>query len=339
MIAWVVLFIVIIGCIVATQLLRYRMPAWVYVSSVVLLALVIGLDLWSIWDLRNVGAYASASVTATMALLLFLTIRELGQILAAAALFGLALIVAIGLSTPLTPETLPAQIAAIGFAVLPVLVGIYVAGGFRTVVSSELERVLAQSTLKSPRLSVGFLASEELARLDFAAEQLLMSVANGTIKLPLSRETADTAATIATNLRFQLLEQRHETWLHHAITESAQLKRSVRLRDASGLAGLLGPTQRQSLLAALWLFGSYTDRSHTVPSLEIIIESTPLPLPTLPSNMLVINISLIVDGISRNHVDLSIWDSIRKVGKFRDAIHNDRLRIDMDCTVENPVEK
>ena len=60
-------------------------------------------------------------------------------------------------------------------------------------VQLELDRVLVQSTISAPRFAVGMLASEELARLDLAAEDLLDSVATGRTQLPLKPKTASIA--------------------------------------------------------------------------------------------------------------------------------------------------
>jgi hypothetical protein len=70
--------------------------------------------------------------------------------------------------------------------------------GFRRMVQQELDRVLVQSTVSAPRFAVGMLASEELARLDLAAEDLLESVATGRTKLKLDPKTASVAASLAT---------------------------------------------------------------------------------------------------------------------------------------------
>ena len=61
----------------------------------------------------------------------------------------------------------------------PAMIGVVVVRGFRRMVQVELDRVLVQSTVSAPRFAVGMLASEELARLDLAAEELLDSVATG----------------------------------------------------------------------------------------------------------------------------------------------------------------
>jgi hypothetical protein len=120
-------------------------------------------------------------------------------------------------------------------------------------VQVELDRVLVQSNVSQPRFAVGMLASDELARLDLAAEKLLDGVAGGEVPLPLAPKVASQAASLATELRLHLIEGRRETWLHHAVTESEYLGRSVTLADPSSLAGLLAPPQRDGLLQAVWL--------------------------------------------------------------------------------------
>jgi len=337
MTAWIILFFVILLSVISTNVLGLRMSSGLFVCCVALLVLVLSLDLWSIWERHNIGEYASAGLTATMALLLFLTMRRSAEILISAGGLGLILIIAIGVNTPLRPETLPAQIGALGLALLPVMIGVYLTGGFSSMVASELERVLAQSTLKSPRLSSGFLATEELARLDLEAEEILDAVATGSKTLPLAPETAMRASEIATKLRFHLLEGRRETWLHHAVTESAPLGRAVHLTDDGSFAGLLDAQQRQGLLEALWLFVNETDTAVALPTLEIVIGSELVASQSSSDNMLVIPISLVVEGISRRNVDSSIWDSVNKIGKFRDSVLNDRLKIDIECRVDNPV--
>ena len=122
-------------------------------------------------------------------------------------------------------------------AVAAGFIGVVIVEAFRRLVQVELDRVLVQSTVSAPRFAVGMLASEELARLDFAAEELLDSIATGTTPLPLTPKTASVAASLATELRLHLIEGRRETWLYHAVSESEMLGRSVTLIDKSSLAG------------------------------------------------------------------------------------------------------
>src|SRR5690606_40047343 len=103
-------------------------------------------------------------------------------LLTAAGVLGLTLAVALFLNTPPgTPfdaDNLAPGLAMLAFAVLPTVIGVLIVRGFRRMVQLELDRVLVQSNVSAPRYAVGMLASEELARLDLAAEQLLDSIAS-----------------------------------------------------------------------------------------------------------------------------------------------------------------
>ena len=64
----------------------------------------------------------------------------------------------------------------------PVVVGLAKAGDVLMVGS-------ARSRVAAPRLAIGMMASEQLARLDLEAERLLTAVADGTTPLPLQEAT------------------------------------------------------------------------------------------------------------------------------------------------------
>ncbi len=159
-------------------------------------------------------------------------------------------------------EWIAPQLTAIAFAVLPAVIGVVIVEAFRRMVQVELDRVLTQSTVSAPRFAVGMLASEELARLDLAAEELLDSIATKKTPLPLAPKMASVAASLATELRLHLIEGRRETWLYHAVSESELLGKSVTLVDKSSLAGLLDPSQRDGLLSTAWLLVSDTTKAN-----------------------------------------------------------------------------
>jgi hypothetical protein len=221
--------------------------------------------------------------------------------------------------------------------VLPPVFGVYVVRRFRRVVQLELDRVLVQSTISAPRFAVGMLASEELARLDLAAEELLDSVATGKTKLPLSPKTASTAASLATELRLHLIEGRRETWLYHAITESEQLGKSATLSDPGSLAGLLGPHQRDGLLAAVWLLVSSNGKTN--PTAELTLGPITTSLADAPAHSVTVPIVIATTGVSRNRVDPATWNAIGKVGRFIDSTQNSSLRVEIECVVANPADQ
>ena len=138
-------------------------------------------------------------------------------------------------------------------AVLPTLLAVVAISGFRSLVGRELDLSLVQSTVSTAPSAVGMQASEELAKLDFDAETLLDDVGSGRIAIPLPSAAAERAAAVAARLRARLIEGRTDTWLKHAVIESAYLSNRVVLDDPEGAAGLLSQQQRDGLLLALWL--------------------------------------------------------------------------------------
>jgi disulfide bond formation protein DsbB len=334
--AWAVYALALIGVATTIATRGEQMPDWLFGTFLLALAGVVAFDLIAIWSLHDVGRYATAAASAGFALLAALTLRRSRELLAAAAALGVVLLVAVILTTPLTPANIPAQIVLIAVAVMPVVFGIYIVRRFRRIVQLELDRVLVQSTVSAPRFAVGMLASEELARLDLTAEELLESVATGRTKLPLSPKTASTAASLATELRLHLIEGRRETWLYHAITESEHLGRSVTLADRGSLAGLLAPQQRDGLLAAVWLLVS--DQSKATPTAQLTIG--PVTAIAGPgSKTITVPIVITTSAVPRSKVDPATWDAIGKIGRFLDSTHNSSLRVEIECVVTNPADQ
>jgi len=205
-------------------------------------------------------------------------------------------------------------------------------------VQIELDRVLVQSTVSAPRFAVGMLASEELARLDLAAEELLDSVATGRIALPLRPKTASVAASLATELRLHLIEGRRETWLYHAITESELLGRSVTLTDKGSLAGLLDANQRDGLLAAVWLLVNDNAKKNLARTVQVNVGPIVATTPVAHAHKLRVPIVITTTGVPRNRVDPSTWDAIRRVGRYSDSSQNASLRVEIECFVDNPAD-
>lgn len=334
--AWLLYALALAGVAVAISTRGEHMPNWMYATFLLALAGVVALDLVAIWPLHNVGAYATASASTGFGLIAALTLRRGREILAAVAVLAVVFIAAILLTTRLTSTTIPAQLILVAISVMPALFGLYVVRRFRRIVQLELDRVLVQSTVSAPRFAVGMLASEELARLDLAAEELLESVSSGRTRLPLTPKTASTAASLATELRLHLIEGRRETWLYHAITESEQLGKSVTLVDRGSLAGLLGPKQRDGLLAAVWLLVS--DPSKTTPTATLTLGPV-TAIPSIGSNTITVPLIIATTDIARNRVDPATWDAIGKVGRFIDSTHNSSLRVEIECVVINPADQ
>lgn len=335
--AWLLYIIALIMVGVTITITGERMPNWLFITFLLALAGVITLDFIAIWPIGNIGTSATASAAASFGLLIAITLRRTSELVSAVALIGIAFVTAMLITTPLTPETLPAQFVLLGMVVIPISFGIWLIVRFRHMVQLELDRVLVQSTVSAPRFAVGMLASEELARLDLAAEELFDSVASGRTKLPLDPKTASIAASLATELRLHLIEGRRETWLYHAITESEQLGKSVTLIDSGSLAGLLDPQQRDGLLSAVWLLVS--EKSFERPTVQLTLGPVGAPNPDSQNHSISVPIVIATTGVPRNRVDPAIWGSCARVGEFAYSTENSSLKVDIQCVVANPADQ
>jgi len=335
--AWLLLMVTFLGLTITISATGERLPDWLYGVFLASLAGVVWLDFVAIAPLGDVGRYATASISAGFVLLIIVTLRARWEVLVAAGALGVAFVAAIVTTTPLTPVSIPAQLVTVALAVGPGITGVLLVSGFERMLKRELDRVLVQSTVTAPRLAVGMLASEELARLDLDAEELLEAVASGDTPLPLPPRFAARASTLATELRLHLIEGRRETWLFHAVSESDHLGRRVTVSDSATLAGLLDDVQRDSLLAALWLLSA--DPQGVSPSRAITITLGPLdPDRSSVGQQLLIPIAIDVTGLKRNRVDSGVWEALDRVGRYSDNTVNGALRIDLDCAVDNPVD-
>ena len=335
--AWLLLMVTFLGLTITISASGERLPDWLYVVFLSSLAAVVWLDFVAISPLNDVGRYATASVSAGFVLLIIVTLRARWEVLVATGLLGMAFVVAMMTTTPLTPVSIPSQIVTVALAIGPGITGVLLVSAFERMLKRELDRALVQSTVTAPRLAVGMLASEELARLDLDAEELLDAVANGDAPLPLPSALASRASTLATDLRLHLIEGRRETWLFHAVSESEHLGRRVVVRDSATLAGLLDDVQRDSLLAALWLLAS--DPQGATPARIVTVTLGPLDPERSPTGRsLTVPITIEVTALKRNRVDPGVWEALDRAGRYSDSTASGAVRIELDCTVDNPVD-
>jgi hypothetical protein len=339
-VAWLVYLAAVIGVVTLVAIPGERLTGPVMIGLCAALALVVVLDFIAIWPLHNVGAYATASISVGFGLLPLITLRPARELIIATAALFVLLVGAVILTTPIDRVTFPQQVATIALAVLPPAIATYAVQRFRGMIQIELDRVLVQSTVTQPRFAVGMLASDELARLDLAAEKLLDGVAVGDIPLPLEPQVASTAASLATELRLHLIEGRRETWLYHAVTESEYLGRAVKLADPSSLAGLLTPEQRDGLLQAVWLL--LGDRRTRAAGTSITLTLGPIgtsnSIASLAGRTIDVPIDVTSTGIRRNRVTPATWNALNRVGDFQTSTHQGSLRLAIRCSVENPAD-
>lgn len=340
-IAWIVLLVVVAVALIAAQLTDGRLSDRMFTLYLGGVATAIALDVAAIWPLHDIGRYSTAAVAAGMSLVAIITLRRLRDILLTVVAIAVVLVALMAINTRPTTEGYATQLMALSFSLLPPVIAMVMVAGFRRLVQVQLDRVLVQSTVSAPPLAVGMMASDELARLDLAAEELLDAVADGTVGLPLPPHTASVAASLATELRLHLIEGRRKTWLYHAITESELLGKSVTLVDRASLAGLLDPRQRDGLLTTAWLLISETTsnrrRGATPRTVRIVLG--PQGTESRTDGLLRIPITITTTEISRNRVDPVTWNAIRRVGHYTDSSHRSNLRIVIECLVVNPMEQ
>lgn len=202
-------------------------------------------------------------------------------------------------------------------ALFPPLLGTLAVRGFGQLVQLELDRSLAESTLLAPRFAFGMRASDELASLDLAAEKILDGVAAERIALPLDAQLAESAATIASDLRRLLVARRHDTWLHHAVAESELLGPQVTVTDPLGLAGDLDGSEREGLLSAIWLIVANSSRAQ--PTVLVSVDRAgPDRLDVDPGDetpdKMVLLIAMTVDSVPRRRIDPAVWSALDRVG-------------------------
>lgn len=335
LLAWIVFLGLVAVALMAVRKRPPELPAWLFPLILCGGAVVVVLDLIGCFGSADRGAFPTAAPAVGSLIGAFITVREARDIIASTCVLALAM-VGSALAEPRTNVlTLAPDILITCLGVLPPLLAAFIVRGFRRMVQLELDLVLVQSTVSQPRFAVGMLASEELARLDFDAEQLLDDVAEGRIDLPLSPTLANRASSLATELRVHLIKGRKETWLHHAVTESEFLSPSVRLSDQSGLAGLLSPAQRDALLLTIWLLVGDATRTAATVSLTLGPIS---PTHGISTGAVRFPIELTTTGVPHRRVDPETWQAIRVVGPYTDSIRDGSLRVDIECSVDNPAD-
>ncbi|WP_083404633.1 MULTISPECIES: hypothetical protein [unclassified Curtobacterium] len=321
-----------VGLSVLTYGERLTGPAFALIC--VVLAGVVTLDFAAVWAEHDIAATASASVAAGFALLPITTLRPAREVAAAIAVLGVAFVVMAALSTPITPETLPGIVTLLALVVAPPAISLHVVHRFRQFVQRELDRVLVQSNVQAPQFAVGMLASDELARLDLAAEKLLDAVANGTDPLPLSDASSSVAASLATELRLHLIEGRRETWLYHAITESDHLGRSVSVADPAALAGHLSPAQRDGLLQAIWqMVGDGRTAQPGMPVVSVTLG--PVGSDGHPVSDETMDVPVVIDsrGVQRRRLGPTAWSALERIGPYTATVRESVLHIVVHCVV------
>lgn len=329
--AWLALAAVVaVG--VASRVITRTMPEWLYIALLVGLAAPVWLDVAATAGQLHLGVMPTAAAAAGAVLMPVAAIRGTRVPLAVASLLAIVLGVEAILQAETAGRATVAALAVAASAVFPVLLVTFALTGFRRLIGRELDLSLVQSTIGTARSAVGMRASEELAQLDFDAENLLEDVGSGRIAIPLPPEAAERAGKLAARLRVRLIEGRTDTWLRHAVTESAYLSGRVSVEDPSGSAGLLSQTQRDGLLLALWLLvAQQSKRSGTPVSVRVTVRDSSDAERT---DALAFDLAIQVSGLARRRVDPGTWDALGSVGDHTVMTVAEGFRIDVTCAVD-----
>lgn len=300
------------------------MSDWVYWTFVGGLLLATAIDLLGVTEPGG-GALqqATAALAAGAALLSVMGLRRTRDLVAPLLMYALLLIAAMLIGAAGEVGLLRDQLPALAAGIIPPAAGSVLARDYRRIVHVQLDRLLVQSAASGSPLPMASSLGGELARLDLAAEELLEAVAAGRLRLPLPKPAAAAAAELATELRLHLLQGRRETWLVHAIRESALLADAVDLTDPHSLAALLSDEQRDGLLAALWQLAAV--ESYSPQRLEVVFE--PAQDSPIHPNGAQLPIGITVTGLRLGRIPPAVWQAIERVGVFTDAAHRNEVGI------------
>jgi len=301
-----------------------------FAALMIACAIIVGLDLAGSFDPGTTSVLPVTGIGVGGLLAAAVTTRPPRDILLATGVFALTLLVVLALQVR-DPLDIAPRLAFVTIACAPPLIGVALVRSFRSIVQFHSEIAQTQSTTSSD-YAVGMLASEELERLDFAAERLLDDVAAGRETLPLDEATAARASSLATQLRLHLVEDRRQTWLHHAVTESAVLDPVTRIDDPDGLAASLSSRQRDGLFSAIWLLVGSTTKAK---SLLIHITRGSDAGPHVHG----LQIRIEATGIPRRLIDPAAWQAIRRVGRYTETGQSAMVRIEVDCLVDASADR
>lgn len=327
--AWIALAVVV-GVGVVSRFATRTLPDWLYVVLLIGLVAPVWLDVSATAGLIELGITPTAAAAAGAVLMPVAAIRGTRVPLIAGTVIAVVLAVEALVQVPASGRDVVPGIAVAATAVFPLVLVALATDGFRRLVVRELDLSLVQSTVATSRSAVGMRASEELAQLDFDAETLLDDVGSGRIAIPLPPGAAERAGTLAARLRVRLIEGRNDTWLRHAVAESAYLNGQVTVDDPVGSAGLLAQSQRDGLLLALWLLVAEHPKGANAPVRVHLAcrESADDASPDVAFDL-----SIDVSGVARRRVDPATWDAISSVGEHNVVTRTDGFTVDVSCRV------
>ncbi|GAA1776616.1 hypothetical protein [Agromyces lapidis] len=334
--AWLAVLVILAVGVVSRILSRAQpLPDLLYAVLLIALAVPVWLDVSASWGLLHLGVTPTAAAATGAVLMPVAAIRGTRISLVVASVIGLVLLVTTLLQTASAGPYTATGISVAASAVLPLVLAVVATRGFRRLVGRELDLSIVQSTVYTPRSAFGMRASEELAQLDFDAETLLDDVGSGRIAIPLPAADAERAGRLAAALRLRLIAGRTDTWLRHAVTESAYLNDRVVVDDPEGSAGLLAQEQRDNLLLALWLLVGELRKGQTRP-IEVAVSS-PDGDDDGEHHSPAVHLTIEVPGVVGRRLDPATWDAVGSVGSHGVVAGSDSFRIEIECRTDPTV--
>jgi hypothetical protein len=294
-------------------------------------AVIVTLDLAGSWNPGSQSVLPVTCIGVGGLLATSVTTQPPRDVLLATGALALVLFVMLGLQMR-DPIAVASRLAYITIVCAPPVVGVALVRSFRAIVQLHSEIAQTQSTTTSDS-AVGMLASEELERLDLAAERLLEDVAAGRQTLPLDEGTAARASALATQLRLHLVEDRRQTWLHQAVTESALLDPVTEIDDLDGLAASLSARQRDGLFSTIWLLVGSAPKAASSLVIHIVRGADAGP------HVHSLQIRIEATGIPRRRIDPAAWQAIRRVGRYTETGQSAIVRIEVDCLVDASADR
>ncbi|MET0933267.1 MAG: hypothetical protein ABWX56_06100 [Mycetocola sp.] len=333
--SWLLLLAASVLTIIAVRANGYLLGNVGFSFLVASLAVVVALDLASVWDAGD-EAEPTAAIAAGGVLLGTVTLRSVRDVAISSGVLGAALLGTYLVRPDTSALNAGAELLLMSLAILPPLIACILVASYRRMVLMALDRVLIQSTVMAPAFGVSMLESEELAQVDLEVEQLFDDIASGREPLPLEPDRAQRAGELSTVLRRHLIAGRRHTWLHHAIAESDFLSVSVELRDGDALAALLDRRQRDGLLSALWLL-MYAEQRTTRHAVVTFGPAVPIPGKGRPRLRFPIQIE--ARGMRRVDVEPATWQHLGRAGRYVDTTTTGALMVVIECTVESPIDQ
>lgn len=327
-VAWALFLITITLTLRAVRNAGFHLTTRAFAAASASFAVVAAIDVWSVWGRIGTNQLPTAACAIGGVLIAAVSLRPIREILICTGILGCAL-VALALSgAHERPPAVGAQLTMLMVTVAPPLIACLAMDAYRRLSRKALDRVMIQSTVSAPAFGPGFFVSARLTSLDRDVEKIFERVASGELPLPLPAGEAEHAAELATELRSYLTDDRQNTWLYHAIEESAVLRGNVTLDDPSAGAAYLQPVQRDGLLSALWLLVQTTDGPERRARLRI---GVPYTVQRVAGPQRRFHVEIIVYELRRSRVEPAAWAALRSVGGVVDTQTPHGMRFALEC--------